>query len=356
MMQFITVTPACPRASVLLSRQMITSSRIAAVPRPEQSCTSFEGPDRRSAILAMIGAGALALTVASPSSSWAAEEGVIAGVAPTVAAAAAAATYEHLSEPTLAYEFDYPAVTSSGRKIPLVFSRRPERYSSAAPLTADARQRIVCELADLIDAITVSVSVGPPAGSLRTTPQSQWTAKQVAAEILADRSTARVTSGQRVSLNTIEEANSVEKDGTIYYIYEHISQGSPTLATTSRETYRHSLAVTAARPGLEEGSLFLYTLNMACPEEKWTELESAYRHGVGSFTLVANPGTDYVAPDQDSWSVIDYADKVSALDRLQHRALTEVRTVVWNTKYRSDICGLERSGEESYNISKMPFS
>jgi hypothetical protein len=297
----MTATSACPRATVLLNKSMITSSRIAAVPSPEQSCSSFQGAERRRVILSMIGAGALALTVANPSSSWAAaDEGVVAGVAPTVAAAAAA-TYEHLSEPTLAYEFDYPAVTGSGRKIPLVFSRRPERYSSAAPLTADARQRIVCELADLIDAITVSVSVGPPAGSLRTTPQAQWTAKQVAAEILADRSTARVTSGQRVSLNTLEEANSIEKDGTTYYIYEHISQGSPTLATTSRETYRHSLAVTAARPGLEEGSLFLYTLNMACPQEKWSELEAAYRHGVESFALVAKPGTDYVAPDQDSW-------------------------------------------------------
>lgn len=301
MMQSIAATSACPRVTVQLNKKnkMITSSRIAAVPSSERSCSAFEGVDRRSIILSMIGAGALALTVATPSSSWAADEGAVAGVAPTIAAAAA--TYEHLSEPTLAYEFDYPAVTASGRKIPLVFSRRPERYSSAAPLTADARQRIVCELADLIDAITVSVSVGPPAGSLRTTPQAQWTAKQVASEILADRSTARVTSGQRVSLNTLEEANTIEKDGTTYYIYEHISQGSPTLATTSRETYRHSLAVTAARPGLEEGSLFLYTLNMACPQEKWSELESAYRHGVESFTLVAKPRTDYVAPDQDSW-------------------------------------------------------
>ena len=75
--------------------------------------------------------------------------------------------FAHLAEPTLAYEFDYPTAFKSGKKLPLVFSRKPERYSSAAPLTADARQRIVCELADLIDAVTVSVSVGPPAGTLR---------------------------------------------------------------------------------------------------------------------------------------------------------------------------------------------
>lgn len=64
-----------------------------------------------------------------------------------------------LRDDTLAYEFEYPAETAAGKPLPLLLSRKPERYSSAAPLTADARQRIVCELADLIDAVTVSVTV-----------------------------------------------------------------------------------------------------------------------------------------------------------------------------------------------------
>ena len=64
-----------------------------------------------------------------------------------------------LRDDTLAYEFEYPAETASGKPLPLLVSRKPERYSSAAPLTADARQHIVCELADLIDAVTVSVTV-----------------------------------------------------------------------------------------------------------------------------------------------------------------------------------------------------
>lgn len=207
--------------------------------------------------------------------------------------------FDHISEPILAYDFDYPTTTSSGNKINLVFSRQPERYSSAAPLTADARQRIVLELVDLINAVTISVSVGPPAGTLKTTPQSAWTPRQVAEQVLIDRSTARVTSGQRVSLNTVESATSAEKLGSPYYIYEHISQGSPTLMSQSRETYRHALAVTAIRPGLE-GSPFLYTLNVACPQQKWSELEEPFRKCVESFVLV-DPGREYVAPDQDPW-------------------------------------------------------
>ena len=51
--------------------------------------------------------------------------------------------------------------TASGRKLPVIISRKPERYSSAAPMTADARQRIVTELVDFPDGITISVSVRP---------------------------------------------------------------------------------------------------------------------------------------------------------------------------------------------------
>jgi len=59
----------------------------------------------------------------------------------------------------LAYRFTYPVMSASGKKIPIIFSRRPERYSSAAPLSVDARQRIVTSLTSLQDAITISMSV-----------------------------------------------------------------------------------------------------------------------------------------------------------------------------------------------------
>ena len=209
------------------------------------------------------------------------------------------ATYNTIEDGTLAYRFEYPTRTSSGAALPVVMSRRPERYSSAAPLTADARQRIVCELVSLKGAVTVSVSVGPPAGTLRTTKQEDWTAKQMAEQVLLDRSTGRITSGQRVSLATVEDSYFVERDGTKYCVYEHVSQGSPTLLSSSGTTYRHARAVTASRPGLD-GEVFLYTLNLSCPEERWEDLQEPFKQAVDSFTLM-DPTSEYVAPNQESW-------------------------------------------------------
>ena len=52
---------------------------------------------------------------------------------------ARAQRYARLADRLLAYEFQYP-VAVRGQPVPVIQSRRPERYSSAAPLTADARQ------------------------------------------------------------------------------------------------------------------------------------------------------------------------------------------------------------------------
>lgn len=127
---------------------------------------------------------------------------------------------------------------------------------------------------------------------------------------MVDKSTARVTNGQRVSLNSIEDAKQVVRKNTtttnningddVYWEFEYVSQGSPTLRTTTKETYRHSLAVTGIRPGQEEGSLYLYTLSLSCPEDLYGELEGDFRHCIESFRLV-EPGSEYVAPDKDPW-------------------------------------------------------
>ena len=70
----------------------------------------------------------------------------------------AAQEFATLADNILAYSFRYP-VTLQGRRLPLIPSRKPERYSSAAPLTADARQRIVAELVSFPDTLTISVAV-----------------------------------------------------------------------------------------------------------------------------------------------------------------------------------------------------
>jgi len=140
---------------------------------------------------------------------------------------------------TLAYAFSYPVATASGQPLSLVLTRPPEKYSSAAPLSADARQRIVSELFDLrkcvrlglcfgawgsglavdrswcmrcgmrrlpihptaripllktpapppcgLRFVTVSMTVGPASGALKDRPQSDWTAKEVALTVLIDR-------------------------------------------------------------------------------------------------------------------------------------------------------------------------
>eukprot|EP00887_Chlorella_sp_A99_P002941 scaffold24.g2941.t1 len=188
------------------------------------------------------------------------------------------ATFATLSDETLAYELSYPTSTAAGAPLDMLTVRRPERYSSAAPLTADARQRTVAELADLRQGVVVSVSV------------------------LIDRSTARVTNGQRVSLRSVEAAEATTRDdGQTYWVYEHVSQGSPTSSSPARETYRHSLAVTALRPGLA-GTPFLYTLNLTCPQALWAGLEGPFRRSVDSFRLLP-PGPGYVAPDKDPWAL-----------------------------------------------------
>ena len=92
---------------------------------------------------------------------------------------------------TLSYTFIYPLQTASGKEIPMVASRKPEKYSSAAPLVADARQRIVAEYVSLAQGITCSMFVGPVTGALQRIDQSDWTANDVAQVVLSDRSAVR---------------------------------------------------------------------------------------------------------------------------------------------------------------------
>ncbi|KXZ53907.1 hypothetical protein GPECTOR_6g825 [Gonium pectorale] len=204
-----------------------------------------------------------------------------------------------LSDPILAYSFDYPVTTTKGKQLSMLLSRAPEKYSSAAPLTADARQRIVSEIFDFKNFVTASMTVGPASGILKGRSPEEWKPREVALTVLIDKSTARTTAGQRVALNDVQEAHLDARNGLQYWVYEHVSQGSPTITTRSRESYRHSLAVTSWRAGLD-GSPYLYTLNLSCPEDLWPELEPLFKRSVEAFTLL--PTTrDYIPPDKDPW-------------------------------------------------------
>ncbi|KAG2496712.1 hypothetical protein HYH03_005125 [Edaphochlamys debaryana] len=204
-----------------------------------------------------------------------------------------------LKDPILAYRFMYPVSTTDGKPLTMTMSRAPEKYSSAAPLTADARQRIVSELFDFKSFVGASMSVGPASGALKGRAPTEWKPREVALTVLVDRSTARTTVGQRLMLNTVEEAHLEERGGLQYWVYEHVSQGSPTITNRSRESYRHQLAVTSWRAGLD-GTPYLYTLNLSCPEELWPSLEAPFRKAVQSFALL--PTTrDYIPPDKDPW-------------------------------------------------------
>jgi hypothetical protein len=216
-----------------------------------------------------------------------------------------AATFTDVTEPILAYRFRLPTATAKGEPLSLVPSRRPERYSSAAPLSADARQRIVAEWLDLKRFVSVTVTVGPAASPfLRGKSPEEWKARDVAEAVLTDRSTGRLSSGQRTALMDVERASSDDarpQPTGRAWTYEYLSQGSPTVAERGRETYRHAVAVSAARSGDDKGAPpFIWSVSFTCPERLWPDLEGPFKAAAASFALT-DPTSKYVAPDRDPW-------------------------------------------------------
>ncbi|GAU10323.1 hypothetical protein TSUD_417520, partial [Trifolium subterraneum] len=94
------------------------------------------------------------------------------------------------SDETNAYSYLYPVELPSKKFVfKWVESRKPERYSSAAPLSPNARLRIVSERVDIFDNLIISVTIGPPsAGLINLKDKSKWTAKSVADSVLAEKS------------------------------------------------------------------------------------------------------------------------------------------------------------------------
>lgn len=68
------------------------------------------------------------------------------------------------------------------------------------------------------------------------------------------------------------------------------------MAAQSKETYRHALAVSATRPGLD-GTPYLYTLNLSCRQDMWDDLQPLFQQAVEGYRLLPT-GNDFISPDK----------------------------------------------------------
>ncbi|XP_052190167.1 psbP domain-containing protein 5, chloroplastic isoform X3 [Diospyros lotus] len=144
-----------------------------------------------------------------------------------------------------AYSYLYPTELPSKKFVfKWVESRKPERYSSAAPLAPDARLRIVSERVDIIDNLVISISIGPPnAQFLKSKDKSTWNAKDVADSVLSDKAALI--------------------DGEPYWYYEYLVRKSPTQSAQESNIFRHYISSTAERDG------YLYSLSASTLGKQW---------------------------------------------------------------------------------------
>ncbi|XP_021276942.1 psbP domain-containing protein 5, chloroplastic isoform X2 [Herrania umbratica] len=195
-----------------------------------------------------------------------------------------------------AYTYSYPVELPSKKFLfKWVESRKPERYSSAAPLSPDARLRIVSERVDIADNLIISVSIGPPnIQFLKSKDKKTWAAKDVADSVLSDKSALRVTSSQRMSESSVLDTHASEIDGEQYWYYEYLVRKSPTKSAQEPNPYRHYVASTAEREG------YLYSLSASTLSQQWTKMGPLLEQTVASFRLLL-PTDNYVPPYKDPW-------------------------------------------------------
>lgn len=149
----------------------------------------------------------------------------------------------------------------SGKPLSLFPVRKPSRFSSVPPLSADANQRIVSEMADFKGGVIFSVSVSEPPESIEGGEPADWSAGSVAKAILDDRwnltnnstlfrgfsphnelrplflnldlldlvscdcrSTGRNRLGKRAFLGSLDGASTETRDGTLYWVYEYATK------------------------------------------------------------------------------------------------------------------------------------
>ncbi|CAN1785381.1 PsbP domain-containing protein 5, chloroplastic [Linum perenne] len=195
-----------------------------------------------------------------------------------------------------AYSYSYPMELQSKKfSFKWAESRKPERYSSAAPLSPDARLRIVSERVDFVDNLIISVTIGPPnVQFIKSKDKSVWNAKDVADSVLSDKSTLRVTSSQRLAESSLLDAHTTQVDGQPYWFYEYLVRKSPTKDNYQVQEYRHYVASTAERDG------YLYSLSASTLNRQWGKMGPVLERSVSSFRLLP-PTAEYVPPFKDPW-------------------------------------------------------
>jgi len=201
------------------------------------------------------------------------------------------AGFLELRSAALAYRFRYPTSTPAGVPLSWAVSREPVKYQSAAPLSADSRQRIVTSLAVLSGPLTLSLVVGPPSPAYleaQTAAGGVLSPTDEVKLLLADRATGRVSSGQRISLAAVEGVRVGEGPEPPIF-YEAVSRGGPTAVDAKAVTYRRSAGVVRRRAG------YFYTLAYAAPEARFEELRPLLVASLESFELEA-PGDEFVDP------------------------------------------------------------
>ena len=118
-----------------------------------------------------------------------------------------------------------------------------------------------------------------------------WQPRQIVGALLADRSTGRVSSGQRVSLASLEAVRVERRGDQDYIFYETASRGGPTFVDPKAATYRRGAGVVARRGG------YFYSLAGTCPERLWPEVEPLFARALDSFRLDA-PGPAFRDPSE----------------------------------------------------------
>ncbi|KAF8021769.1 hypothetical protein BT93_G2029 [Corymbia citriodora subsp. variegata] len=249
--------PLCFRCR---NRAVLVRKECGFIPKAMASSSAGTGPaffngfGRRDLVL--LGLSSSLLVVAPSSGSLAEEELKMASVVDDINA----------------YSYLYPVgLPSKNFMFKWVESRKPERYSSAAPLSRPPNFQI-----------------------LKSKEKSSWSAKDIADSVLSDKSALRVTSTQRLAESSVLDAHSSDINGEPYWYYEYLVRKSPTKNAQDSNLYRHYVASTAERDG------YLYTLNASTLSKQWTKMGPFLEKTVSSFRLLP-PTENYVPPYKDPW-------------------------------------------------------